>query len=86
VLSQISEVEAERDKPLSSAKVRNSDCKAITLGKPSAAAALLIPPYFWARLETHWPWQFGRPGVPAHISGGGGFVITDTVLEAKFVT
>ena len=45
----------------------------------------MIPPYFWARLETHWPWQFGRPGVPAHISGGGGFVITDTVLEAKFV-
>jgi hypothetical protein len=40
-------------------------CRADTLGKSSAAVALLSPPYCLARAERLWPKQFAFPGVLA---------------------
>ena len=58
---------------------RMASCKSLTLEKPSAEAALEIPPLLLARAETLCPEQFGWPGVPAK----GGRAV-DPISSAKF--
>src|SRR5262245_15671224 len=48
-----------------------ASCRARTLGKPRAAAALLSPPNWRASAETLLPKQLAFPGVPANTGVAG---------------